>query len=249
MIKRLLSRIIAEDEWPIWNIPLVMLGVFLLSGVLVYLVYFGPTIRDLRGLSYAPTNDPARVQIEVGGALFAIPAHYTRNAQTRRGNELDYAELHALLPDMQPWREAAADSFLNTSKDAQLILISLRAMQRDMAQARIFEALYQPYIIGTGAVRDDGLQSFRFRDASPYANKEIFRALTAGSREQRATAALIICDIETHPNASCESRFDIGKSAQASYTFKRAYLSEWEATDRLIKDLIRNFRAAARTNN
>ena len=89
MIKRLLSRAVPEEEWPVWALPSVIFAGFLLSGVLFYLFYFGPGIRDLQGLAYAPTDDDGRVRLEIGGTLFSVPAHYTRNGRTRRSGQLD----------------------------------------------------------------------------------------------------------------------------------------------------------------
>lgn len=247
MIKRLLSRAVPEHERPVWAVPLAVLVCFALSGLLFYAVYFGPGVRDLQGISYSPTDDPARVRVEVGGTLFAVPAHYTRNGQTRRGIELSHAELHALLPELTPWQEANGEAFLDTSADAKLVTLTLRAMNRNLPEAEIFDALYKPYIAGAGVVRDDRLQAFRFRSDSPYASKEIFRGLTAGSTDQRNAAPIFICDLPDKPTPTCESRFDIGNTAQASYRFKRAHLSDWASTDQRLKDLIRNFRAAARS--
>ena len=249
MIKRLLSRAVPEHEWPVWRLPLAVLAVFALSTAIVYFLFFGPGVRDLQGLSISPTADPARVRVEVGGTLFAVPAHFTRNGQTRRGTELQYAELHALLPDMQPWSEAQAEEFLRTDKTSQLVAITLRAAGRELAEERMFDALYKPYIAGAGAVGDAGLQNFRFVGTSPYAGKEIFRGLNTGPREAREKAPLFLCDLAEHPNPVCESRFDIGTAAQASYLFKRVYLKDWERIDRSIRDMIRNFRTAARTQN
>ena len=72
MIKRVLSRAVPEDEWPIWVFPITILLAFLLSAVLAYLFYFGPNVRDISGLAYAPTDDAARVKVDVGGTLFAL---------------------------------------------------------------------------------------------------------------------------------------------------------------------------------
>ena len=105
----------------------------------------------------------------------------------------------------------------------------------------------RPYLAGGGTVRDDGLQGYGFRPDAPYAKKEIFRALSEGTREEREAAPLFICDRVETPSPACESRFDLGNKAQASYRFKRTYLDNWETIDRQVKDKIRNFRAAART--
>ena len=249
MIKRLLSRAVPEHEWPIWSVPAFVLAGFLLSTALFYLIYFGPGIRDIQGVAYAPTAQQDRIKFEIGGTLFSVPAYYTRDGRTRRGGALPHASLHALLPDIEPWRTELSEVFLDTSKTSRLLTVTIRSVQRDIAEDRLFEALYQPYIDGAGQVTNDGLQAFSFRTNSPYGRKQIFKGLPKGSSSDRAQAPLYICDTVDHNNPICESRFDLGNSAQVSYTFKRAHLSGWETVDRNLKELIRNFRAAARRQN
>ncbi len=249
MIKRLLSRAVPEHEWPIWALPAIMLGSFVLSGFLFYLFYFGPGIRDLQGLAYAPSDDAGRVRIEIGGTLFSVPAHYTRNGQSRRGGTLQHASLHALLPNLMPWRDDRRDAFLDTGIASNLVTINIRAATSDLPEERIFKAIYQPYIAGSGQVGDEGLQSFSFRSNSPYAGKQIFRGLKTGSAADRQRPPLFICDDMDDVNPTCESRFNLGNSAQVSYVFKRVHLAQWETLDRDIREKIRSFRAAARRQN
>ena len=249
MIKRLLSRAVPEHEWPVWALPTIVLGGFVLSSFLFYLFYFGPGIRDLQGLAYAPTEDSGRVRIEIGGTLFSVPAHYTRNGRSRRGGTLDHASLHALLPNLEPWREDRAEAFLDVGIASNLLIVNIGAVTSEMPEERIFKAIYQPYIDGSGQVNDDGLQSFSFRSDSPYANKQIFRGLKTGSAAERQRPPLFLCDDAQHENPRCESRFNLGNSAQVSYVFKRVHLAQWERIDRDIRETIRGFRAAARRQN
>ena len=74
----------------------------------------------------------------------------------------------------------------------------------------------------------------------------LFRALPVGPRTKRLAPPLFICDSVDTPKPTCESSYDLGRTAQASYSFKRAYLSDWETIDSRIRDMIRSFRAAAR---
>ncbi len=249
MIKRLLSRAVPEEEWPLWALPSVIISGFLLSGFLFYLFYFGPGIRDLQGMAYAPTDDDDRVRVEIGGTLFSVPAHYTRNGRTRRSGQLDHASLHVLLPDFSPWRKDRAEAFLDTGTLSNLLTINIRAAASEMPEERVFNAIYRPYIDGSGDVTDEGLQSFAFRAGSPYGKKQIFRGLKTGSAAERQRPPLFICDIIKHENPNCESRFNLGTSAQVSYNFKRIHLAQWEAIDRDVREMIRSFRAAARRQN
>ncbi|MGI9438491.1 MAG: hypothetical protein ACR2OK_02190 [Parvibaculales bacterium] len=249
MIKRLMSRAVPEEEWPVWGLPLAILAGFLISGLLFYLFYFGPGIRDLQGLAYAPSDSEERVRIEVGGTLFSVPAHYTRNGRTRRGGTLAHASLHALLPTLNAWRKDRADGFLDTGIASNLLTVNIRAATRNLPDQRVFNAIYRPYIAGSGQVNDDGLQGYNFRSDSPYGQKQIFRGLKTGSAAEREIPPLFVCDVTQHENPTCESRFNLGNSAQVSYVFKRIHLAQWENIDRNVREMIRNFRAEARRQN
>ena len=186
------------------------------------------------------------MRVEVGGTLFAIPAHYTRSAQTRSQKAQNFVELHALLPDLKPYSRELDKEFLRIDAASRLVIITLRASERPLPERRIFEDMLSPFVLGSGDVRDDGLQLFKFQPDSPYAGKELFRALPVGPRAKRLAPPLFICDSVDTPSATCESSYDLGRTAQANYSFKRAYLSDWETIDGGLRDMITSFRAAAR---
>ena len=248
MIKRLLSRAVPEEEWPVWALPSVIFGGFC-SAVFCFICFTSaPAFVTCRAW---PMRRPMirACALEIGGTLFSVPAHYTRNGRTRRSGQLDHASLHVLLPDFSPWREDRAEAFLDTGILSKLLTINIRATASEMPEERIFNAIYRPYINGSGEVTDEGLQSFAFRSDSPYGKKQIFRGLKTGSAAERQRPPLFICDIVKHENPTCESRFNLGTTAQVSYVFKRVHLAQWEAIDRDVREMIRNFRAAARRQN
>lgn len=246
MIKRVLSRAVPQHEWPIWTIPVGIFASFALATLVFYWVFFGSVYAYFQGLAYSPTSNAQRVRVEVGGTLFAIPAYFTRNRASRRNQVLGYVDLHALLPDMTPYREANKGSFLRVDRQSPLVIINLLTMQEGLPASRRFNALYAPYLGGGGELKESGIEAFRFRASSPYARKQIFRALAKGSSAQRAAPPLFLCDLAEAKTPNCEGRFDLGRSAQVSYLFKRAHLADWEKIDNAVKRLVRDFRAATR---
>lgn len=247
MLKRIMSRAVPEHEWPIWWIPLTVSLAFVLASIAAYWHYFGPGIGRFNATAYRPAQSSAPVRLEVGGTLFAIPMHYTRNSHSRQADVLEHVELHAILPSLTPYDETNAEQFLRTDMGSPLVLINIRAVQQEMPEKQVFKAIYAPYIRGGGVVRDDGLQGYQFNGNSPYSDKEIFRALPTGSAERRQAPPIFICDRSDLTAPTCESRFALGETARVSYRFKRVHLKEWETIDASIRELIRNFRAAART--
>ena len=247
MIKRILSRAVPEHEWPIWVVPLIVSVVFFCAGAIVYMSYFGTGLGRFEATAYHPRASDRPVRLEVGGTLFAVPINHTRNRHSRRARVLSHIELHALLPNLTPYHPGNADEFLRTDTTSYLLLINVRAVDEDMPQEQFFDIVYRPYIVGSGDVGTDGLQSFGFAEGSPYGSKQIFRALPTGTLEQRRAPPIFICDKPQAASPSCESRFPLGQTARVSYRFKRAHLQDWETIDASVKELIRSFRAAART--
>ncbi len=239
MIKRILSRTIKEEEWPIWRLPLVFFIGFIIAGVLFYGLYFAPSLSFWRGLDYSPSDKTHAIKLEVGGTLFAVPANYTRNAAGRRAGHHKQIELHALLPSLSGYQEKTQSSFLRVDESSPLLIISIREVSRELPNERRFEALYKPYLDAANGTIENDLQSYHFGADTPYAGKELLRT----------NAALYICDSAGKPSATCETRFDLGRSAEVSYLFKRHYLKDWRAIDGNIKDLIKSFRSATRTAN
>jgi hypothetical protein len=249
MIKRILSRIVSQDDGPIWVLPMALMAGFLLASGLTYGVYFGPGLSTFGGQRYQPSQSRQVLRIEVGGTLFAIPASYTRNAASRRSPFSDQIGLHVLLPEFETYTSAHQATFLRADEASPLLLINIHTLNHDLPVIRRFEGLYAPYIVPqTGTVEND-LQRFEFRPDTPYRGKEIFRALPTGSREDRAKAALFVCDRLDKPSPNCQSRFPLGGTAEVSYSFKRSRLGDWQNIDRRVKDLIKSFRTAARIQN
>ncbi|MDA9230782.1 hypothetical protein OAI46_00515 [Alphaproteobacteria bacterium] len=249
MIRRILSRAVSQDEWPIWVLPIAMVAGFVLASSLIYWVYFGPGLSALGGQNYQPSQDTQALRIEVGGTLFAIPASYTRNTASRRTPLSDEIGLHALLPDFETYTSDNQAAFLRADDASPLLLITIHALNHDLPVIRRFEALYAPFIVSeTGTVETD-LQRFEFRQDTPYRHQEIFRALPTGSLADRAKAALFVCDKLEKPSPNCQSRFPLGRTAEVSYSFKRSRLGDWQNIDNGVKDLIKSFRTAARIQN
>ncbi|MGI9440324.1 MAG: hypothetical protein ACR2OT_05025 [Parvibaculales bacterium] len=253
MIKRILLHSIPEHEWPVWLVPAVILMVFLLSGIIAYFYYFGAGFGRFDGTTYRPVSNRTLAKVEVGGTLFAIPQNFTRNRNSRRADVLEHIELHALLPNLIGYDKMLAEEFLRTDTTSSLLLLNIRAIDEKMPEKQRFDAIYAPYILGNGDSdsKQDGLQNFRFADNSPYFNKQIFRAIATGTNdkigEQNTLPPVFLCDKPNIASPTCESRFPLGQTARVNYRFKRIYLQDWKKIDAAVKELIRNFRAAART--
>ena len=249
MIKRILSRAVDEEEWPVWRLPLMLSVCFVLAGGVFYGFYFGPGLSFWRGLDYSPSSKTYAVKLEIGGTLFAVPANYTRNAASRRNGQHADITLHAVLPKLAGYQLSTKEQFLRIDDDSPLVIISITGVTRDLPIERRFESLYAPYVeLKTSDITDD-LQAYQFGDDTPYRGKDLFRAMLAGTRLERAEAPMFMCETADKRGAICETRFDLGRSAEVSYLFKRRHLSDRQSIDAKVKDLIKSFRSAARIVN
>jgi hypothetical protein len=90
-------------ERPAWIIPvLVLLGVLTFSGAFLY-YYFGPTPAELLGLDPRSSAEDVELEVFVADARFMIPEHYTRYPSQRGSRRQTNVDMHALLPDLQPY--------------------------------------------------------------------------------------------------------------------------------------------------
>ncbi len=65
--------------------------------------YFGPTPGELLGLDPRASSASGEVEAIVGNTRFLIPEHYTRYPSQRGGGRIAAIDMHALLPDLEPY--------------------------------------------------------------------------------------------------------------------------------------------------
>ncbi len=260
MIKRLLSQSVTEEEWPIWRIILII-GVIMLAATIYFLIYFfGPTIADVRGSSLSPTTNRDSVTVEVGGALFSIPANFTRYGRDRRSRVRDQVELHALYPDFEGYTNDKAKLFASLDGTAPVILVSIRSADASLTSNQMLAQIYLPATEGEKVNQEFNLDWSNFKQNSHYNGAQLYRERDQTIEEisedrrgfnYRAKAErtpYFICQMDTRNIEWCRGGFQIGRTAEALYRFPKAYLENWEQIDAGLQNLLSNFRANARKN-
>ncbi len=126
MLKSKMSRIFPEGEGPVWRLFFFGLAVFIAAILIGLWLSLKPNALQNKYEAYQPTDDGHRVRVEVGGTLFAIPAHYTRSAQTRSQKAQNFVELHALLPDLKSYSRELDKEFLRIDAASRKVIITSR---------------------------------------------------------------------------------------------------------------------------
>lgn len=219
---------------------LVFAGVLTFSGIFLY-YYFGPTPAELLGLDPRASSGRAEVEAIVADQRFLIPENYTRYPAQRTGGRMNMIDMHALLPGMQAYAPELQASFSDNSVRSDVIYFSLSTRDAALNSSRRLKDIYSKYLESAEPEEGpDGLQLFRFRDDTGYANQDL---LVGKDDEERIV--LLICDrrgpmIES-PN--CSRSLLLGPRLEMSYRYKRYHLDNWRTIDKTVTSLIDRFAA------
>ncbi len=243
MIKRLFGNVV-EEEWPIWKLLAIFLFSFLAAIIAVLLYFFGPSLDQIRGLSYGPTAQQSDIRAEVGGTLFAIPASYTRYGRNRWESEAESIELHALLPEMSGYSKDQAEAFTNLEASSRLLLISILPVEKNLPPSVLLSDVFLPQLSPQVETLANGLRKGTFVADSAYASSLFFQPSIA--TPETIGSPFYICSAETNGATWCTGRILIGRTAQAVFRFPDRYLDDWQAINQGLTELLRSFRAEAR---
>ena len=228
-------------ERPAWIIPvLALLGVLTFSGVFLY-YYFGPTPAELLGLDPRASSGTGKIEVIVADQRFVIPENYTRYPTQRAGGRMAGIDLHALLPGLQPYAQELQESFADNSARSDAIYISLAQRQAALSSSRRLKDVYSKYLESAEPEEGpEGLQLFRFRNDTGYADQDL---LVGKDAEERIL--LLLCDRRTATidSPKCFRTLLLGPRLELTYRFKRHHLGKWREIDKSVMSLIDRFAA------
>jgi hypothetical protein len=179
-------------------------------------------------------NDPNRLPITIGSALFNVPSQAIRMRLQRRSGPQERIDLAFDYPSLTPPAPQApvtADSVEAMPIAANRIFLSIAAEGDVITPQERARTIYPRYVEGDGTTQD-GLTGRAFRDTSPYRGEDLFVA-SAPNFVVRCTR-----DAMTPGMCMSERRVD---GTYVTYRFPRAWLSDWRsvasAMDRLIEQM------------
>lgn len=182
------------------------------------------------------SNDPTRLPITVGSALFNVPSKAIRMRLQRRSGpqeRIDLAfEYPSLLPPT-PQAHVTADTVEAAPIAANRIFMSIAAEGDVITPQERARTIYPRYAETEGTTQD-GLTGRAFRETSPYRGEDLFVATTP--------YFVVRCTRDAMTPGMClsERRVD---GAYVTYRFPRSWLSDWRgvagAMDKLIEQMQR----------
>ena len=231
------------EERPSWIIPAAIItAILILSGVFLY-YYFGPTVNDLMDRTPRATSRTDTVKVQIDDVHFVVPANFTRFARGRARGRHDQIELHALLPDFEPFSEGNRDVFEGYSPSSPVIQFDIGEIDNLLDSKTRFNEIYRKYISNEEEnAAEFGLRRYRFIPNSGYENQELFaRVLKNGE------LFLILCERKSSlvPAPHCLRMTQIGDELALTYRYKRPYLKDWRRIESDVIELVQSFRVGA----
>jgi hypothetical protein len=202
-----------------------VVGIAALAGV-VYLLW--PTWHA------TAANDPDRLPITIGSALFNVPAKAIRMRMQRRAGPQERIDLAFEYPSLQPPApqvHVTADTVESLPVARDRIVISIAADGDVITPQERVRTIYPRYVEADSTTQD-GLTARAFRESSPYHGEDLFTATTP--------YFVVRCTRDAMTPGMClsERRVD---GAYVTYRFPRAWLSDWRgvanAMDKLIEQM------------
>jgi hypothetical protein len=223
-----------------WMLPATVLAfaVAIAVGVLFYLA--GPTVDEMQGNLPSPTASKETADIRIDGALFRIPANYTKFCRSRYSGDQDDVPMLALLPNMSPWSPGDAATFASNAPDARVIHFTIAIDRAPLTYQEKFERGIKPAAqIEDGEVGPFGLTQYKFGPGTGYEDTEWFTAKLEDGSE-----LVMRCDASANPDfgSSCMRVTRLPDNVGLTYKFKRAHLAQWKQIDAGIMGLVDSFR-------
>jgi len=225
-------------ERPPWLIPvLVATGVVVFAAIFLW-YYVGPTTEEILGLAPEATDNPADVLISIDDVQMAVPAHYTRFAAARQGGAKERVDLHALLPELDPFTERRREDFDRSDSQSPVLHMRIEESSAVLAAQSRLELVYLPAVTNRdGEPGPHGLRHYVFRSETGFDGQDMY----VGSGPAGAPAILICARDE--PLLWCRREILLSDNVVLRYRYKRAHLADWKTIDNQVIALIASFRA------
>jgi hypothetical protein len=165
-------------------------------------------------------DDPSRLPITIGSALFNVPAKAVRMRMQRRAGPQERIDLAFEYPSLvppEPQAHVSAESAEGKPVASNRIFLSIAADGGVVTPQERVRTIYPRYVEAQ-ADTQDGLTGRAFRDSSPYRGEDLFMA------EKPAFVTRCTRDAMTPGMCLSERRVD---GAHLTFRFPRVWLSDW----------------------
>jgi len=227
-------------ERPPWLIPLLITCGVIAFAALFLWYYVGPSAEELLGRAPEATASAELVQVRIGDVAMAVPASYTRYASTRQGGAFERLDLHALLPELDPFTPSTRVEFDRSDPLSPVLHMRIEQTTSVLAAQRRLELIYLPAATDPeGEPGPYGLRHYVFGDDTGLRGQDMY----VGDGPAGAPA-ILVCT-RTAPLVWCRRDILLSETVVLRYRYKRAHLEQWKQIDNQALALIASFRAQA----
>ena len=105
-------------------------------------------MRQRLDYGYGTATSPRLVHLEIGDKAFAIPQNYIWSRDSWNGGKVDGVNMHALLPDLEPYTEANENEFKKPGWNKKISLMlsehnikGSRTTSTSMTRSEVYERI------------------------------------------------------------------------------------------------------------
>ncbi len=225
-------------ERPSWLIPLVLFGITLIFGFIVWWAYFGLSLDDVMGNNVSGTERGRILHVSIGGQPLEIPENFTQYPKDRKDGERSKIELFTILPDFEPYSAARHEDFMGNAPDSPVVHFEIAShpiARTESERAQTYMDLVQD---PKGEMTKHGLMKYHFEDVRGFRDQDMFLFKTA-----KGLTGMLRCLRESDIMATpfCTRDTELGNGLSLRYRFRRAHLKHWNAIDRGVLELVETF--------
>jgi hypothetical protein len=235
------------EEWPSWTIPaLIGAAILTLSGVFLY-YYFGPSVDELMDRTPRATSRTHDIKVQIADSLFVIPANFTRFGRGRSDGRHEQIELHALLPEMEPFTEWNRDAFEDLGPSSKVIQFEIGETGNMLDAERRFAEVYLKFLeTPRGEPAEFGLTRYLFNRNTGYEDQELF-----AQRLRDGKLFLLMCFRKSSliPAPHCTRTILLSEKLGLTYRYKKAHLADWQTIDTKMIALVDSLRSDSKGNS
>ena len=186
-----------------------------------------------------PAGSPDRLPVSVGTTLFNVPTSAIRRKIQRHSGPQERVDLSFVFPSLEAPEAPKHVSADRVEESAQQpidrIFLSIAAHHDTLAPDTRVRTIYPRYLDQTSTPIDDGLTMRAFRDGSPYANEDLFSAVSPALNAR--------CTRDGMTPGMCLSELRVD-GADLTFRFPRAWLAQWRDVANAMERLTARIRTA-----
>lgn len=217
-------------------------------GYFVFLVlmafYFWGTYEVGKRLDYGygTATNPRLVQLEIGDKVFAIPQNHIWSRENWNSGKTDGVNMHALLPDFEPYTEVNRHEFDKPGWRKKISLMlsehnipGSRTTSTSMTRSEVYER-----IVRNKEITDvPGPYGLTRQHKIPYLTSE--KELYVGHKQDSSFYWVRCYQDHRGPSPSCSTDVSYSDQTYVRYTFAKNRLSDWQVIDDGVLSLIQQF--------